>query len=141
MLFSNYFLGGLSSISNCSSLFRIRLEDNFVFRFTGGIPYDIFHALSLEHFSVSNNPNLGGILPEKAWSLPVLRNFSASSCNISGNFPEFPFCKSLSFIDLNGNHLSGSIPESISVCENLETVIFAENNLSGEIPVKLGSLM
>ncbi|KAJ0606748.1 putative protein kinase RLK-Pelle-LRR-XI-1 family [Helianthus annuus] len=162
MLFSNWFSGGLSSISNCSSLVRIRLEDNLFSgdidldfrilsdvsyvdlsgnRFTGGIPYDIFHALSLEHFSVSNNTNLGGILPEKAWSLPVLRNFSASSCNISGNFPEFPFCKSLSFIDLNRNHLSGGIPESISVCENLETLNFAENNLSGEIPVKLGSLM
>ncbi|KAJ0800075.1 putative protein kinase RLK-Pelle-LRR-XI-1 family [Helianthus annuus] len=111
MLFSNYFSGGLSSISNCSSLVRIRLEDNLFSgdidldfrilsdvsyvdlsgnRFTGGIPYDIFHALSLEHFSVSNNTN-------------------------------FP-------------------PESISVCENLETLNFAENNLSGEIPVKLGSL-
>ncbi|KAI3754452.1 hypothetical protein L1987_54236 [Smallanthus sonchifolius] len=162
MLFSNYFSGGLSSISNCSSLVRIRLEDNLFSgdisldfkilsdvsyvdlsgnRLTGGIPDDIFHSLNLEHFSVSNNPNLGGILPEKTWSLPVLHNFSASSCNISGNFPEFPFCKSLSFIELSGNHLSGNIPESISLCENLETVNFAENNLSGEIPVKLGSLM
>ncbi|XP_076939190.1 leucine-rich repeat receptor-like protein kinase TDR [Bidens hawaiensis] len=162
MLFSNYFSGGLSSISNCSSLVRIRLEDNMLSgyilldfkvlsdvsyvdlsgnRFTGGIPDDIFHALNLEHFSVSNNPNLGGVLPEKTWSLPVLQNFSASSCNISGNFPEFPFCKSLTFLDLKGNHLSGSIPESISFCENLETLNFAENNLSGEIPVKLGSFM
>ncbi|KAK1437405.1 hypothetical protein QVD17_03196 [Tagetes erecta] len=162
MLFSNYFSGGLSSISNCSSLVRIRLEDNLFSgdisldfkilsdvsyvdlsrnRLTGGIPFDIFHALKLEHFSVSNNPNLGGMLPEKTWSLPVLGNFSASSCNISGNFPEFPFCKSLSFIDLNGNHLSGNIPESISFCENLETLRLAENSLSGEIPVKLGNLM
>ncbi|KAJ0752136.1 putative protein kinase RLK-Pelle-LRR-XI-1 family [Helianthus annuus] len=139
MLFSNHFSGGLSSISNCSSLVRIRLEDNLFSgyitlnfkvlsdvsyvdlsnnRFTGGIPFDVYHASKLEHFSVSNNPNLGRILPEKPWVLPVLRNFSASSCNISGR-----------------------IPESISSCENLETLNLAENNLSGEIPVKLGSLM
>ncbi|KAD4180140.1 hypothetical protein R6Q59_023569 [Mikania micrantha] len=162
MLFSNYFSGGLSSISNCSSLIRIRLEDNLFSgdisldfkilsdvsyvdlsgnRLTGGIPSDIFHALNLEHFSVSNNPNLGGIVPEKTWYLPALHNFSASSCNISGNFPEFKSCKSLSFIELNGNHLSGNIPESISFCENLETLNFAENNFSGQIPLKLGSLM
>ncbi|KAI3670824.1 hypothetical protein L1987_87466 [Smallanthus sonchifolius] len=162
MLFSNYFSGGLSAISNCSSLIRIRLEDNLfsgdisldfkilndvsyvdlsVNRLTGGIPSDILHASKLEHFSVSNNPNLGGMLPEKTWSLPVLRNFSASSCNISGKFPEFSFCKSLSVIELYGNHLLGRIPESISLCENLEMLNLAQNNLSGEIPVKFGSLM
>ncbi|KAK1418427.1 hypothetical protein QVD17_27571 [Tagetes erecta] len=162
MLFSNYLSGGLSSISNCSSLIRIRLEDNLFsgdlsldFKIlsdvsyvdlsdnmlTGGIPSDIFHASKLEHFSVSNNPDLGGILPEKTWSLPVLLNFSASSCNISGKIPEFMVCKSLSVIELNGNHLSGNIPESITFCENLEALNLAENNMSGEIPVKFGSLM
>ncbi|GJW49509.1 leucine-rich repeat receptor-like protein kinase TDR [Tanacetum coccineum] len=162
MLFSNYFSGGLSSISNCSSLVRIRLEDNLFSgdisldfnvlkdvsyvdlsgnNLTGGIPSDIIRASSLERFSVSNNPNLGGIIPEKVWSLPALHNFSASSCSISGNFPGFQSCKSLAVVDLNGNHLSGTIPESVSFCENLETLNLAENNFSGEIPVKLGTSM
>lgn len=138
MLFSNYFSGQLSSISNCSSLVRVRLEDNL---FSGGIPSNIFLASNLEHFNVSNNPNLGGIVPEKPLSLPVLQKFSAKFCNISGIFPGFQFCKSLSAIELNGNRLSGTIPESVSVCENLETLNVAENNFSGEIPLKLGSLM
>ncbi|GJZ24771.1 leucine-rich repeat receptor-like protein kinase TDR [Tanacetum coccineum] len=162
MLFSNYFSGGLSSISNCSSLVRIRLEDNLFSgdisldfnvlkdvsyvdlsgnNLIGGIPSDIVRASSLERFSVSNNPNLGGIIPEKVWSLPALHNFSASSCSISGNFPGFQSCKSLAVVDLNGNHLSGTIPESVSFCENLETLNLAENNFSGEIPVKLGTSM
>ncbi|CAI9293489.1 unnamed protein product [Lactuca saligna] len=113
MLFSNYFTGSLSSISNCSSLIRIRLEDNSFSgdisldfkllsnvsyidlsgnRFTNGIPSDIFLASNLEFFSVSNNPELGGTLPEKTWSSPALQNFSASSCNISGEIPGFQFC-------------------------------------------------
>nr|XP_043629148.1 leucine-rich repeat receptor-like protein kinase TDR [Erigeron canadensis] len=136
MLFSNYFSGGLSSLSNCSSLVRVRLEDNL---FSGGIPFDIFHATNLEHFNVSSNPSLGGILPEKIWSLPVLQNLSAIFCNISGIVPGFQSCKLLYVIELNGNHLSGTIPESLSVCENLGMLNLAENNLSGEIPVKLGS--
>ncbi|KAI3496048.1 hypothetical protein L1887_38398 [Cichorium endivia] len=162
MLFSNYFTGTLSSISNCSSLVRIRLEDNlfsgeisFDFKslinvsyidlsgnkFSGGIPSDMFLASNLEFFSVSNNPELGGTLPEKTWSLPVLQNFSASSCNISGNFPGFQSCKSLSSIELNQNHLSGIIPDSLSLCESLETLNLAGNNFSGEIPAKLGTSM
>ncbi|XP_076896735.1 uncharacterized protein LOC143549824 [Bidens hawaiensis] len=162
MLFSNYFSGGISAISNCSSLIRIRLEDNEFSggisldfkavgdvsyvdlsynRFTGGIPFDVILASNLEHFSVSNNPNLGGVLPEKTWALPALRNFSASSCNLSGKVPEFSLCESLSVIELNGNRLTGQIPESISRCKSLETLNLAENNLSGEIPVKFKSLM
>ncbi|XP_076906573.1 uncharacterized protein LOC143562730 [Bidens hawaiensis] len=162
MLFLNYFSGGIYAISNCSSLIRIRLEDN-VFsgdisldfkvlrdvsyvdlsynRFTGGIPFDIIRASNLQHFSVSNNPNLEGILPEKIWSLPALQNFSASSCNISGKVPEFSLCKSLSVVELNGNRLTGQIPESISRCESLETLNLAENNLSGEIPIKFKNLI
>lgn len=160
ILFSNYFSGGLSPIFNCSSLVRLRLEDNSfsgdvsldfnllsdvsyvdlsMNRFTGGIPSYIFLASSLEFFSVSNNPDLGGILPEKTWSLPKIQNFSASSCNISGNFPGFKLCKSLLIIELSNNHLSGTIPESLSICESLEMLNLAENNFSGEIPMKLGS--
>ncbi|XP_071729594.1 uncharacterized protein [Rutidosis leptorrhynchoides] len=135
MLFSNYFSGGLSSMSNCSSLVRVRLEDNL---FSGGIPSDIFDASNLEHFNVSNNPSLGGVLPEKTWSLSVLQNFSAKFCNISGTFPGFQSCKMLSLVELNGNHLSGTISESVSICENLEVLDLSENNFSGEIPLKLG---
>ncbi|KAL4564112.1 hypothetical protein LXL04_028164 [Taraxacum kok-saghyz] len=160
MLFSNYFTGTLSSISNCSSLIRIRLEDNLFSgdisldfevlsnvsyidlsgnKFTGGIPSGISLASNLEFFSVSNNPELGGTIPEKTWSLPALKNFSASSCNISGSFPGFQFCNSLSSIELNQNHLSGIMPDSLSFCENLETLNLAGNNFSGKIPAKLGT--
>lgn len=160
ILFSNNFTGQLPlSLSNCSSLVRIRLEDNSLSgpislnfsslsdisyvdlsrnTFIGGVPEDILQASKLEYFNVSDNPELGGDLPPGIWSLPLLQNFSASSCNISGTIPSFKFCKSLSVIELSSNALSGIIPETISDCQGLSIINLSENNLSGSIPEKLG---
>ncbi|KAG8491238.1 hypothetical protein CXB51_014394 [Gossypium anomalum] len=161
MLFSNNFTGDLSALSSCSSLVRLRVEDNSFSgeiplnfshlhgiryidlsgnRFTGGIPADISKALKLQYFSVSNNPELGGTIPWKTLSLPFLQNFSASFCNISGNLPPFRSCKSLVVIELQKNTISGSIPNSISNCQSLEIINLARNHLSDHIPKELASL-
>ncbi|KAK8553538.1 hypothetical protein V6N13_062340 [Hibiscus sabdariffa] len=161
MLFSNNFTGNLSPLSNCSSLVRLRAEDNSFSgeiplkfsqfpdityidlsknRLTGGIPSDIHRALKLQYFSVSNNPELGGIIPAKTWSLPFLQNFSASYCNISGNLPPFRVCKSIVVVELRMNIISGSIPKSISGCRSLEMINLASNHLSDHIPEELASL-
>lgn len=156
ILFSNNFSGGLSpSISNCSSLVRLRIEDNsfsgeipldfskFQYityidlsgnRFTGGIPADISQASNLQYFNVSNNLELGGIIPEKTWSLPLVQNFSASSCNVSGNIPPFHSCKYLSVLELNMNNFSGTLPKSISKCGSIKLLNVSFNDISGSIP-------
>ncbi|XP_057515249.1 leucine-rich repeat receptor-like protein kinase TDR isoform X2 [Amaranthus tricolor] len=160
ILFSNSFTGELPLfLSNCSSLVRIRFEYNSLsgpisFKFgslseisyvdlsnnklIGGIPEDINQASKLEYFNVSNNPELGGKLPPKLWSLPLLSNFSASSCGISGNIPSFQSCKSLTVIELSSNYLLGDMPETISDCQGLSIIDLSHNNLSGEIPENLG---
>ncbi|KAJ4959127.1 hypothetical protein NE237_026238 [Protea cynaroides] len=161
MLFSNNFTGGLSPLANCSPLVRLRVEDNSFSgeiplkfsllldityidlsrnKFTGGIPRDIIQASKLQYFNVSENPGLQGVLPAKTWSLPLLQNFSASSCNISGNLPPFGSCNSVSVLELNRNSLSGSISDSIANCQYLERMDLANNNLTGYIPVELASL-
>ncbi|CAJ1975571.1 unnamed protein product [Sphenostylis stenocarpa] len=161
MLFSNNFTGDLSSISNCSSLVRLRLEDNsfsgeitlkfshlpgIVYvdlsrnNFDGGIPSDISQATQLEYFNVSYNMQLGGTIPAQTWSLPQLQNFSASSCGISGDLPLFEPCKSISVIDLDSNNLSGIIPNSASKCQALEKIKLSNNNLTGHIPDELASI-
>ncbi|KAK6942247.1 Serine-threonine/tyrosine-protein kinase, catalytic domain [Dillenia turbinata] len=162
ILFSNKFTGSLSpAISNCSSLVRLRVEDNSFSgdiplkfsdlpdityvdlsrnRFTGGIPIDIFQAPKLQYFNVSNNVALGGTIAAKTWLLPALQNFSASNSNISGNLPQFQFCRHVSVIELHSNHLSGTIPKSISSCQALERLSFANNSLNGHIPEELASL-
>ncbi|XWS70361.1 hypothetical protein CRYUN_Cryun03dG0041500 [Craigia yunnanensis] len=161
IVFSNKFTGNLSPLSNCSSLVRIRLEDNsfsgeipstFSYlpdityidlsrnRFTGGIPSNISQASKLQYFNVSNNPELGGMIPERTWSLPLLQNFSASSCNISGNLPPFRSCKSILVVELQMNNMSGAVPKSISNCQALEMINLASNQLIGHIPEELASL-
>lgn len=160
IIFSNYFTGELPLfLSNCSSLVRVRFEDNLLSgpislnfsslsdisyidlssnKLAGGVPEDITQASKLEYFNVSNNPELGGKLPPKLWSLPLLSNFSASSCNISGYIPPFQSCKSLTVVELSSNYLLGNIPETISDCASLSIVDLSHNNISGEIPEKLG---
>lgn len=156
ILFSNNFSGGLSpSISSCSSLVRLRIEDNSFSgaislnfnklsvisyidisrnRFTGGIPAGISQAFNLQYFNVSNNLELGGIIPENLWSMPLIQNFSASSCNITGNIPPFHSCKSLSVIELNMNRLSSTLPTSILRCGSLKLLNVSFNDISGSIP-------
>ncbi|XVE53693.1 hypothetical protein DITRI_Ditri03aG0023100 [Diplodiscus trichospermus] len=161
ILFSNKFTGNLSPLSNCSSLVRLRLEDNSFSgeiplkfshlpditymdlsrnRFTGGIPSDISQASKLQYFNVSNTPELGGMIPARTWSLPFLQNFSASSCNISGNLPPFKSCRSILVVELQMNNMSGAIPKSISICQALEMINLASNHLIGHIPEELASL-
>lgn len=161
ILFSNKFSGGLSSIYNCSSLVRLRLEDNSFSgeinlkfsqlpdilyidlsknNFVEGIPSDISQAAQLEYFNVSYNPKLGGIIPTKMWSLPQLQNFTASSCGISGDLPPFESCDSISVIDLDSNNLSGTIPNSVSKCQALEKIKLSNNNLTGHIPEELATI-
>ncbi|XVF48474.1 hypothetical protein PTKIN_Ptkin03bG0193300 [Pterospermum kingtungense] len=161
ILFSNKFTGNLSPISNCSSLVRLRLEDNSFSgeiplsfshladityidlsrnRFTGGIPSDISQASKLQYFNVSNNPELGGLIPDQTWSLLLLQNFSASSCNISGSLPTFRSCKYILVVELQMNNMSGAVPKSISNCRALEMINLASNQLIGHIPEELASL-
>ncbi|KAJ6731789.1 LEUCINE-RICH REPEAT RECEPTOR-LIKE PROTEIN KINASE [Salix purpurea] len=109
-------------------------------KFTGGIPTDISQASRLQYFNISNNPGLGGMIPANTWSLPLLQNFSASACNISGNLPPFHSCKSVSVIELSVNKLSGSFPRDVSNCQALGKIDLADNKLTGHIPEDLASL-
>lgn len=164
ILFSNNFTGELyPSLSNCSTLVRLRVEDNsfsgeisLIFsnlsdityvdlsrnRFLGGISFDIDRVSSkIQYLNLSYNQELGGIIPEKFWrDNPFLQNFSAISCSLSGNLPEFEFCKSVSVIELRKNSLSGIVPESISICQSLVRMDISNNNLTGHIPVALATL-
>ncbi|ERN10347.1 leucine-rich repeat receptor-like protein kinase TDR [Amborella trichopoda] len=162
ILFSNGFTGGFpSSLANCSALVRLRIAGNNIsgeipLKFSilpslnyvdlsrnnleGEVPGDLSQAPDLEYFNVSYNPNLKGTIPANIWSSQVLKNFSAAFCNISGKLPQFRSCGSVSVIELNGNRLSGDIPESIANCKRLETLALRDNELTGLIPRELANL-
>ncbi|KAG6628120.1 hypothetical protein CIPAW_15G179100 [Carya illinoinensis] len=132
LIWSNFFSGSLPQ-----SLGRNSKIKN---KFTGGIPSDLSQASKLQYFNISNNRELGGVIPAQSWSLPLLQNFSVSSCNVSGNIPPFQSCQSLAVVELNMNGLAGTVPKSVSNCRALERVDLANNNLSGHIPEVLASL-
>ncbi|KAI4377299.1 hypothetical protein MLD38_014954 [Melastoma candidum] len=162
ILFSNGFNDSLSpSLSNCSSLVRLRLEENEFSgaiplnfsllpgisyvdlsrnRFTGGFPSDIHRALELQYFNISQNPGLGGVIPDSVWSSPSLQNFSASSCNLTGEIPGFKSCGPISVVELGNNDLSGSLPGSVSYCKDLERIDLSDNHLSGNLPEEVAVL-
>lgn len=162
IMFSNRFSGTLSPLaSDCASLVRLRLEDNSLSggiplnfsllsgisyidlsrnNLTGPIPSEISRASSLQYFNVSRNPGMRGTVPTGIWSMPSLKNFSMSDCNIWGELPAFGSCRSVSVIELGDNALSGSIPESISSCQELERIDLSGNALTGQIPQGIASL-
>ncbi|CAN0900259.1 LRR receptor-like serine/threonine-protein kinase RGI2 [Linum grandiflorum] len=54
---------------------------------------------------------------------------------ISGQIPEeIGLCTSLLILDLSGNRFSGSIPENLGECTNLTILDLSNNRLSGSIP-------
>lgn len=41
---------------------------------------------------------------------------------------------------LNGNHLTGSLPEELGYLPNLDRIQIDENNISGPIPISFANL-
>lgn len=52
-----------------------------------GIPRGIGNIISLEEIWLSNNPNLGGTVPEEIGFLRLLNTLQIGNCNLSGCFP------------------------------------------------------
>lgn len=162
ILFSNGFEGEIpSSLARCRPLWRLRMADNrfsgsiprgllgmlpnltfadlSMNNLTGGIPAELTDSPRLQYLNVSHNP-LGGRLPVKIWSVPSLLVFSASFANLSGKLPTFTKWNSLISLELQGNALSGSIPQDIIHCQNLARLELGHNEITGLIPKQLASI-
>lgn len=161
ILFSNRFVSNLpSSLANCTSLSRFRAQGNklngsipYGFgllpnltyvdisknNFSGEIPKDLGNAAKLAYLNVSEN-SLGTQLPSNIWSSPSLQIFSAFSCKLVGEIPDFIGCRSLYKIELHDNFLNGSIPWDIDHCEKLLSLNLRQNLLTGIIPWEISTL-
>ncbi|KAF8669948.1 hypothetical protein HU200_051130 [Digitaria exilis] len=165
ILFGNKFTGAIpaSLATNCSSLWRVRLESNnlsseipagfgTIGNLTyldlssnsltgGGVPDDLVTSTSLEFLNISGNP-VGGDLPNVTWQAPKLQVFSASKCHLAGELPAFGAdgCTNLYRVELGENDLTGGIPHDIGVCKRLVSLRLEHNKFSGEIPATLADL-
>ncbi|KAG6399687.1 hypothetical protein SASPL_141168 [Salvia splendens] len=163
----NDFQGVVSSSlsDSCSTLIQLDLSFN---NFTGSLPETLAECSGLTHLSASNN-NLSGELPvDTLLKLTNLSNLQLSFNNFVGNLPDsFSKLQSLEVLDVSSNNVSGlipaglcsgsgtsslrvlylqnnmftgTIPQSLSNCSNLESLDLSFNYLSGTIPASLGSL-
>ncbi|PUZ51789.1 hypothetical protein GQ55_6G217800 [Panicum hallii var. hallii] len=130
---------------------------------TGTFPSWIFRIKSLMSLDVSGNENLRGELPEFIQdsalqvlrlsgtkfsgkileSISSLRNLTEldlSNCLLYGSIPSFSQWPMISWVDLSGNNLTGSLPsDGYLSLHNLTRINLSNNSISGAIPASLFS--
>ncbi|XP_073006943.1 probable LRR receptor-like serine/threonine-protein kinase At1g53440 isoform X1 [Typha latifolia] len=106
---------------------------------TGILPDELANLTFLSSIDFSRN-YLNGSIPTKWASLP-LTHLSLQGNRISGSIPEeIGSITALQNISLEGNQLQGPIPASLGNLLNLNRLFLSANNLSGELPDSLGKL-
>ncbi|KAJ4745231.1 LRR receptor-like serine/threonine-protein kinase GSO1 [Rhynchospora pubera] len=128
---------------NLSDLTFLRMHSNF---FAGKIPSKLALLTKLRVLDLGNN-NLSGPLPENLAGFTGMRfqydsrnqEYSTSIDLSSNHLTEIGKMKSLEFLDLHLNNLSGRIPQSISALNSLKVLNLSYNNLSGSIPYLCGA--
>ena len=79
----------------------------------GAIPESISAISSLAHFNCSQNPLIGGQIPEGLGTISSLHTVDMSYCGLSGNLPENLQAKRLAGLFVTSNKLDGSLQNSI----------------------------
>ncbi|KAK1440149.1 hypothetical protein QVD17_05974 [Tagetes erecta] len=125
----------------CSTLNELDLSSN---QLTGELPATFTSCSSLSNLNLAHNYLSGEFLTTVVSYMSSLRYLSASFNNISGNLPvSLANCSQLEVIDLSSNEFTGQIPSefcsSSSPFLSLEKLFLANNYLSGTVPNNLGS--
>ncbi|KAI4354471.1 hypothetical protein L6164_003330 [Bauhinia variegata] len=97
----------------------------------------LFKDPSLHLFSLQlPSANLSGSLPRELGEFPMLQSFYLNINSLKGTIPlELGYSSSLSDIDLGDNLLTGTLPPSIwNLCDKLISLRLNGNLLSGPLP-------
>lgn len=126
------------SITRLTNLESLCLQDNFL---TGNIPENIGNLQELKELDLSNN-SLTGIIPRSIVKLNSISILYLNSNLLEGGMPPSKpgQLSSLSFVSLQNNRLSGTIPLSIGYLTSLQRLSLANNQLKGSVPSTLGNL-
>ncbi|KAJ6304515.1 hypothetical protein OIU77_018222 [Salix suchowensis] len=116
-------------ISNFQGLTYLYLMGN---DFEGELPPGIFNLSGLEELLVSDLKNTSFRFPEIG-NLTSIKYLVLRNCSLTGGIPDYigNNWKSLNYLDLSFNNLSGSIPQSL---KNALRLSLTNNKLNGSIP-------
>jgi hypothetical protein len=110
-----------------------KLDSLFLFNndLSGTIPSELAKLTRLELVHINDNRRLAGEFPKEMWS--TIYSLEATNCNFTGDLSEmFPLMNKSSFLLLQNNSFSGTIPEgSLPLIEQL---LISGNNFTGAIP-------
>ncbi|XP_021843456.1 receptor-like protein kinase isoform X2 [Spinacia oleracea] len=149
-----------SDVGTCSSLLRLRFEQNNLTgvipefkedhslsfidlsgnKIHGKVPLTLGNCQSLTWINFTNN-NLSGSLPPELGNLTELRYIFMSRNNLEGLLPsELGKWNKLLKLDLSFNSLNGTIPSSFGSLTSLSYLDLSENHLIGGVPSFLSEL-
>ncbi|KAI3994079.1 hypothetical protein MKX01_012336 [Papaver californicum] len=131
-------------IGNLAQLTFLALNSN---NFSGKIPPSLGKLTELYWLDLSDN-QIEGTLPVSTDGQPGLdlllkaKHFHFNKNKLSGPISEQLFNSSMFLIHilLDGNQITGSIPDSITLVPDLEVLRLDRNILSGPVPSKINSL-
>ena len=127
---------GVSAIGSC--LGGLDLRGN---KLKGEFP-DCFDAIPLGSVWISDNKELTGPLPAKTLKNPSLISFEVGGNSLTGSIPEDIGSHQIRMLNLSSNNLTGTIPASLVNlldlnAKGLGSVSIEGNDLSGEVPEEI----
>ena len=134
---NNLNVGIFQGIIKLTNLKSLRLGTNRI-SMDGKLPPGIGNLKNLTELTVHEN-SLHGSLPGSLLSLSKLETLDLATNNLTGPIHVGSWAR-LKYYRVDGNKLSGQIPENISSLQALETLMIDGNKLSGQIPESLGDL-
>ncbi|CAL4995466.1 unnamed protein product [Urochloa decumbens] len=128
----------LSSLSNCRQLRELHMSNN---TFSGGIPDHVGNlSQQLRLFTVGYN-KLAGTVPSTLSNLSSLEIIYLPGNLLTGEIPEsITLMQNLAWLDISINDIVGPIPTQIGALSSLLRLYLQGNKLSGPIPDSIGNL-
>ncbi|KAK3439106.1 hypothetical protein EUGRSUZ_C03748, partial [Eucalyptus grandis] len=135
ILESNQFEGNIPPIlAQCQSLEVMSLAMN---RLTGGIPREFDTFPKLQQLNLSSN-DLRGQIPSFLGNISTLQVIGLANASFIGSIPSALFNRSLRWVNLSDNYLSGSLPSDICYrWPNIQILSLRKNQFSGPLPETL----
>jgi Leucine-rich repeat (LRR) protein len=138
----NFLGGGLpASMGNfMTDLTHLDLTSN---RFEKELPTDLAALTKMESLLLSDNSEFGPQpIPEWLQGMTNLRNLSLKLTARTGTIPDWFYesLTNLETLDLDWNHISGTIATGMGNLSNLQHLLLNRNLLDGTIPTQLSQL-